>query len=400
MIARRTVVALAVFQFVFWGISFYAIGVFGESIAAELGWSRPLVYGGFSVALLVMGLVSPLVGRLIDRFGGTQVMAAGALLCAIGCVGLAMAYTLVAYYAAWIVLGMAMRATLYEAAFAALARIGGPAARRPIAQITLLGGLSSSCFWPVGHALAEAFGWRAALLVYGGIALLAMPLLLAAEGQRYQHSGVTHARWSTPQATPSRKHRLLAALLYAITFALATGLSSAMSAHMIGLLTELGLAATLAVSVSALRGVGQSAARLAEVLFGGRLAPVNLNLFATLVLPLCFIVGLVGGGYPIAAAVFAFAYGAGNGILTITGGTLPLTLFDLRTYGAFVGRLLIPSFVLAAIAPLAFAYVIAHFGPASALRLSIAISLAIVAGAFALKALQRRLHQGPMADYR
>ena len=58
-----------------------------------------------------------------------------------------------------------MRLTLYEAAFAALARIGGPDARRPISQITLLGGLASTVFWPIGHALAERLGWRGAVLV-------------------------------------------------------------------------------------------------------------------------------------------------------------------------------------------------------------------------------------------
>ena len=52
-------------------------------------------------------------------------------------------------------LGVGMRLTLYEAAFAALARIGGPEARRPMSQITLLGGLASTVFWPIGHALAS-----------------------------------------------------------------------------------------------------------------------------------------------------------------------------------------------------------------------------------------------------
>ena len=57
-----------------------------------------------------------------------------------------------------------MRLTLYEAAFAALARIGGPEARRPMSQITLLGGLASTVFWPIGTrsaTLVRATGLRA-----------------------------------------------------------------------------------------------------------------------------------------------------------------------------------------------------------------------------------------------
>jgi len=54
MIARRTVALLGVSQLVCWGVSFYLIGVFGDRIVADTNWSRSFVFGGFSVALLVM----------------------------------------------------------------------------------------------------------------------------------------------------------------------------------------------------------------------------------------------------------------------------------------------------------------------------------------------------------
>lgn len=395
MIARRTVLFLGISQLVCWGISFYLIGVFGDLIVADLGWSRTLVYGGFSAALLIMGLVSPLVGRLIDRVGGGRVMAAGSVFCAVGCAGLALAQTVVAYYAAWICLGLAMRSTLYDAAFAALARIGGPEARRPIAQVTLLGGLASTVFWPIGHVLAEAFGWRGALFVYVGFALLTVPLHLAIPTGRHQDNVQPVEGPRPPSLASRRQDRVVAAFLYALIVTLINGLNAGMSAHMIGVLTELGLAASLAVSISSLRGIGQSSARLAEILFGGRLHPIDLNLAATVVLPICFTVGLASGGYVAAAVVFAFFYGAGNGILSITRGTLPLVLFDLHTYGSFVGKLLVPSFLLSAVSPLAFAAVIEHFGAQGALYLSIALSSVILAAGLALRASAKPGSDGP-----
>src|SRR5690606_28337975 len=54
LISRRTVLALGISQLVCWGISYYVVGVFGEAMAADLGFSRSLVHGGFSAALLVM----------------------------------------------------------------------------------------------------------------------------------------------------------------------------------------------------------------------------------------------------------------------------------------------------------------------------------------------------------
>ena len=39
-------------QLVSWGISYYVIGIFGEKMLAALAWTRPIVYGGFSFALV------------------------------------------------------------------------------------------------------------------------------------------------------------------------------------------------------------------------------------------------------------------------------------------------------------------------------------------------------------
>ncbi len=385
---RRTVVCLGISQLVCWGISYYLIGVFGELMVADLGWSRTLVYGGFSTALLAMGLASPPVGRLIDRQGGARVMTLGSVLIALGTAGLALAQGVAAYYAAWICLGLAMRATLYDAAFATLARIAGPDAGRPIAQVTLLGGLASTCFWPIGHLLANAFGWRGALWAYALIALATMPLHLAIPQGRYQDAPRAPGP-SSPSPEP-RRDRIAPALLYALIITATNVLNSGMSAHMIGMLTGLGLAASVAVWIASLRGIGQSLARLAQVLFGGRLHPLDLNLAAALVLTLCFALGFASGWFLAAAVGFALLYGAGNGILTITRGTLPLVLFDHRSYGALVGKLLMPSFILSAIAPFAYAAVIERVGVGGALYLSIALAGIALAGALGLKRVARR----------
>jgi MFS family permease len=390
---RRTVVVLGISQLVCWGISYYLIGVFGELMVADLGWSRTLVYGGFSCALLVMGLASPLVGRLIDRLGGARVMSLGSMLIALGVAGLALAHGVITYYVAWICLGVAMRATLYDAAFAALARIAGPNAGPPIAQVTLLGGLASTCFWPIGHVLADALGWRGALWIYALIALATVPLHLAISRARYEDA---QPRPEGDRAAPpaSRPERLGPALLYAFMVAATTVLNSGMSAHMIGMLGGLGLAASAAVGIAALRGIGQSLARLAQVLFGARLHPVDLNLAAALVLTLCFAAGFASGWFLLAAAVFSLLYGAGNGILTLTRGTLPLVLFDHRISGTFVGKLLVPSFLLSAISPFAYAAVIEAFGVDGALYLSVALAGTTLAGALGLKAVGSRPDAG------
>jgi predicted MFS family arabinose efflux permease len=385
MIARRIVLKLGLSQFISWGVYYYLIGVFGDSMAADLGWSRELIHGGFALALLVMGLTSPLVGRLIDHHGGPRVMVAGSLLGTAGCLLLAFCHTLSVYCAAWLCLGVAMRLTLYDAAFAALARIGGRRARRAMSQITLPGGLASTIFWPFGAFLAQELGWRGAVMIYAGFAFLTIPL----------HFGITDARQieedprsemedGEPRLT-SRRDLVLAGGLYMVIVTAGNFLNAGMSAHMISILAGLGLAASSAVWVAAMRGIGQSSARLGEILFGKRMQPLTLNLLAALLLPLGFMAAFAAGSSLPAAVTFAAAYGAGNGLLTIARGTVPLALFDSRSYGALLGYLLVPGFILSAAAPVIYARIIGWSGEAGALYLSLALAMVTLIAAAALR---------------
>lgn len=311
-------------------------------------------------------------------------MVAGSGFSALGCAWLALSHNVLTYYAAWLCLGLAMRFTLYDAAFATLVRIGGPSAQRPISQITLLGGLASTVFWPIGHFLAEQFGWRGALFAYSGFALLTVPLHLALPNGSYEYmkGGETVAR---SRLAESRRDRFIAGSLFSLIVTLTNFLNSGMSAHMISILSGLGLAASVSVWIATLRGIGQSSSRLCEILFGSRLHPLTLNLIAALVLPFCFFVGLLSGEFVVAAITFAFFYGASNGIVTITRGTIPLVIFDHRTYGTLVGQLLVPSFLLSAAAPLAYAFIIERFGDSAALFLSVAIASVTLMASVMLK---------------
>jgi hypothetical protein len=382
-IPRRAVWLLGFSQLVCWGTTYYLVGAFASEIDEDFGRGGAFVQAGFSLALVVMALSSSLSGRMIDTHGGGAVMTAGSGLAAAGLAALALARTPAAYFGAWVVLGLAMRLTLYEAAFATLARIGGPYSGRAIAQVTLLGGLASTVFWPIGHALASEFGWRGAMFAYAGIAGATAALHLTLPSGRYVAS-VRPVGAAGSTAPPARADSLAAVLYIQITM-MAAFLNSGMAAHMIGILTGVGLGATTAVAIASLRGIGQSLARLADVLFGRRIHPLDLNLAATAAMPACFIAGLWSGEAVFAGVIFAFLYGATNGIATITRGTLPLVLFDARHYGAISGRLLAPSFMAAAAAPFGYAWVIEQWGDRAGLVLSAGASAAAAAAAFVLR---------------
>ena len=173
----RAVPVLGVTQIISWGSIYYTPVLILPLIAQERDWSISFVMGGFSVGLLVAGLTSPYVGRAIDRFGGHVVMVLGSLTGALGLWLITHAAGKPAYLAVWCVLGVAMAANLYDAAFGSLGRIFGIGARRPITALTLAGGFASTVSWPATHFLLEAVGWRGTYLVYAALlALVAAPL--------------------------------------------------------------------------------------------------------------------------------------------------------------------------------------------------------------------------------
>src|SRR3954466_15625685 len=143
---RRIVVvsALGVAQILAWGSSYYLTAVLAKPAASETGWPLEWVGGAFSLGLLISGLVSPKVGRLIDRHGGRPVLASSAGLLAAGLMVLGLAPGLPVFVAGWAVLGVAMGAGLYDPAFAALGRLYGEQARPAITHVTLYGGFAST----------------------------------------------------------------------------------------------------------------------------------------------------------------------------------------------------------------------------------------------------------------
>ncbi|MBV9557364.1 MAG: MFS transporter, partial [Pseudolabrys sp.] len=343
-------------------------------IAQERGWSIAFAMGGFSFGLLAAGLVAPLVGRSIDRFGGHVVMAIGSLVGAAGLGLIVFAVHPVGYYAVWVVLGVGMAMGLYDPAFATLGRIFGGEARRPITMLTLAGGFASTVSWPVTHALIGLDGWRGTYLIYAGVlALICAPLhafLLPRE--RFDH-----AKTLTPEGVTAQKlfpaHGLIF-ILVASAFSAYAFVPSGMSAHLLAIFQRAGIDAGTVVWIGALFGPAQVGARLIEFTFGRGLHPIWIARFALGLLLCAFVMlALFGISVPV-AAIFAVMFGASNGLITIARGAVPLALFGAQGYGQLMGRLAGPFLLMQAAAPLVMAFVVERASDPAALGLAAAFA--------------------------
>ena len=120
--------------------------------------SSPWVYAALSFGLIIAAFLGPLAGRLIDERGGRPVLCASNLLFALGLVLLSATTGPLSLFFAWLVLGIAMAAGLYEPAFAALAHLYGKDAHTPMTGISLIAGFASTIGWPVSAFLGYRFG--------------------------------------------------------------------------------------------------------------------------------------------------------------------------------------------------------------------------------------------------
>lgn len=359
------VVRLGTAQTLAWASSYYLPALLAQPMARDLGVGTSTIFAAFSLALVVSALLGPLAGHAIDRHGGRPVLLGTNLLFAAGLGALALAQGPVGLFAAWALIGIAMGSGLYEAAFATLVRLYGQGARGAITGITLVAGFASTVGWPLTAWMEATWDWRGACAGWAALhLLLGLPLNAWLPRARLRPAPPAPAPpdLATPPEAPV-PHARRTALLLSFVFAATWFTSTAMAAHLPRLLQAQGLPLQAAVAAAALVGPAQVAARLLEFGLLRRMHPLASARLAALAHPTgALLLAWAGGAGSVA---FTLLHGAGNGILTIAKGTLPLVLFGSLGYGLRQGMLMVPARVAQAFAPLLFGLLLDHWGTAS-----------------------------------
>lgn len=373
------VATLGTAQTLAWASSYYLPAILAGPIAAGIGVASTWVFGAFSGALLIAAFAGPAVGRLIDRHGGRGVLVSSNIVLACGLLVLAAAHGAVLLCIAWAVLGVGMALGLYDAGFAALTALYGTEARGPITGITLLAGFASTVSWPLSTFLNDTFGWRETVLVWAALNIvIGLPLNLLLPVPAHIADPAAQRVRRRIGWKPYREMFLLA-----FVFAAAWFVTGAMAAHLPQLLERAGATPFAAIAAAALVGPAQVAARLVEFLLLRRGHPLVSARFAAVLHPVGAAVLMLLG--PPAAAAFAVLYGAGNGLLTIARGTVPLAVFGPDGYGERTGLLGAPARAAQAFAPLLFGLLLNIMGVA-VIYVSAALCLAALAALFCLRA--------------
>jgi MFS family permease len=348
------VVSLGSAQTLAWASSYYLPAILADPIARDLGISSNWFFAAFSASLVISGVLGPRVGRQIDRVGGRQVLCASNIVLAAGLAFLGASGSVWTMSAAWLLLGVGMGLGLYDAAFGTLGRIYGRDARGAITGITLIAGFASTVGWPLSSLGVEAIGWRETCFAWA-IAHIVIGLPLNLMLPRAERAVATLGPTVKPHI---RIDRTMVFLSFA--FAAAWTVTSAMAAHLPRIVEAFGATPAQAVFAGMMIGPAQVAARVMEASVLGRFHPLVSTRLACITHPIgAAVIGVLGAG---AAAAFALLHGAGNGILTIARGTLPLAIFGPENYAYRLGLIGAPSRIAQALAPVAFGLLIEPLG--------------------------------------
>lgn len=387
------VAALCLTETVSWGILYYGFPVLLRPMEADLGWSRVEVTGAFSVGMGVSALAALPVGRWIDRHGARWLMTAGSCLGVLLLLAWSRVESLAGLYALWALMGLALAATLYEPAFAAVVGWFPAGDRdRALLVVTLAGALASTIFMPVEARLVERLGWRTALVVMaallGGLTVPVHAILLRppprprASATAAAPAGASPGSLTLRQASATVVFWVLAAAFFVGNFT-----TNAVTTHLIPYLADHGWAPATAAAVAGWMGAMQLPARL---------------LFAR--------IALAFGAYAVTAAVFlgqaagvaqlallawlptllpvVVVLGAANGMATLARATTVAEIFGPAHYGSISGAMALGTNGARAVAPVGASLLMLWLGGYE--RLFGALALALLAAGLGVLLARRR----------
>ena len=383
---RAVLPALCATQITSWGIVYYAFPVLNARITADTGWSTTSTTAAFSGALIVSALAGILVGRILDHRGPRAVMTGGSILGVAAVLAIAHAPNLALFTAAWLLAGVAMAATFYHPAFAAVTRWWGEDRVRALTIVTLAGGLASTAFAPLTAMLADHMSWRATYtvlaVVLAAVTIPAHALALRAPWPPAPPHPTQQTNGSR-SVTRSRPFLMLAAALTLNGFAM-----YAVVIALVPLLTERGASPTAAAWALGLGGAGQTLGRTLYATFARRTGVTTRTV--TLIAAggvTTAALALVPGPFPL-LLLLAVTAGMVRGNLTLLQATAVTDRWGTSHYGRLSGILAAPVTVASAVAPFAGAALAAELGGYPALFLVLA-GISLGAGVLAAASAKR-----------
>ena len=331
------------------GLTIYGFGVFFTPLEQEFGWSRARLSGAMTMMSLV-GLLAPMVGKLIDKYGAKIVLVFGAAVTGGASALLALTNNVWYFYAMYIFNAVGHLGVLHLPCLSMVANWF--VKRRGLAiGITVTGlGFGGTLMAPLVTSIILANGWRFAYVITGVVVCAALiPLALLVVKNRPEDKGLTPYGKTAEEArntteTGGEQWTLSKALrsrtFWLVTTALTLGLigPASLVVHLIPSLIDRGISAQ---NAAAMLGCATGVSIVGRILIGylaDRL-PIRFVAIMFFFLEAVGILLLLTASSMASLWVFAVIFGLAMGGLFTLEALLIDKYFGLSAFGAIFGAL-------------------------------------------------------------
>jgi MFS family permease len=331
------------------GLSFLSVvmsgfGTFVGPLGAEFGWSRGTLTMGMAIAGLVVLLLSPFAGMMVDRYGPRRLALPGVIIMSLATAGFSLANgSILQWICLWSFYALAHISMMMSIWTGAVAR-AFDAGRGLALGLTLAGSAVASTVIPtLSTMLIDSFGWRQAYVIlgfgWGGITFLLCLLFLhdadapskreakAAPVDSVALEGLSIAQaWRDPGLWRIAISTLLLMLL-----------TQALAVHQIPIMTDAGLSRTTAAMLAGLAGIAGMAG---NVVTGALMDRYRANWVGGItlgIMALAFALLLDGVRSPLLIFVAMMISGYSAGTKLQICGYLTSRFGGLKHYGAIFG---------------------------------------------------------------
>ncbi len=268
------------------GVVVFGFTAVFEPIADEFGWSYAQISLAASLRGLETGLLAPIMGLLVDRWGPRRLIFAGAIVAGLGLIVLSLTNSLGVFYLAFVLIALGMSTCSQTVMLTAIVNWF----RRKVAiatGITVSGFAAGGIMVPLIAILIDAFQWRMAMVVLGiGVWVIALPLslLIRHKPEKYGYlpdgdatstfvtqEGLTSMQSAGIDVQPNQALRSRAFWHIAVAFMIQFMLTNAVATHVMPYLSTVGIARSAAGLVASAVPLVSIAGRLGFSWLGGRL---------------------------------------------------------------------------------------------------------------------------------
>ena len=318
----------------------YTFSVFVKPLAAEFGWSREAISGGFAIAAVTLGIISPLLGGWIDRFGPRRIILACMTVYGCGIVSLSLLHAGIwQFYLTCFMLGVVGNGAAHLAYSRSISTWFQRRLGIALALVMVGAGLGAMILPVVAQSIISRWGWRAAYASLGGLALLlGLPLSWRYIRERGATGATVHASAPVPHSGATWQQGLRSYsfwIITAILFVSSISMNGAIT-HLSALLTDRGLTAGNAALCASVLGGSSLLGRVVVGWLMDRFFGPHVAFVINLITALGIFLLARAGSFP-AGCLAAALIGIGAGGEAATTPYLLMRYFGLRSFSTLYG---------------------------------------------------------------